>query len=95
MPLELTQVDHIADLSRIELSDEERDRFREQLSKILEYFQILNDLDIETMSLSLDEMKRSKMYRMDKIVTGIDLENTLGNAPDVDQGQFRVPPVFK
>ena len=37
MSLKPEQVDHIADLARIELTDEERDRFREQLSTILEY----------------------------------------------------------
>ena len=93
--MKFNQVDHIADLARIELTDDERDRFREQLSKILEYFQMLDDLNTEEISTTLDHMESAKMYRIDEVVRGLDLEQILGNAPDIDQDQFRVPPVFK
>ncbi len=47
MSLTREQVDHIARLARLNLSDEERERYREQLSAILEHFQRLQELDTE------------------------------------------------
>ena len=93
--MKFNQVDHIADLARIELTDEERERFRDQLSKILEYFQMLDDLNTDKIPTTLDHMESVEMYRMDTVVRGLDLDQILGNAPDIDQDQFRVPPVFK
>jgi len=94
MSLQPEQVDHIADLARIDLTAEERDRFREQLSKILEYFQMLNKLDTEDVPPSFNDEQLKKMFRSDEIVPGLTLDEILDNAPDIDLDQFRVPPVF-
>ena len=88
------QVDHIAELARIELTAEERERFREQLSKILEYFQMLNELDTETLPPSFNDEQLKKMFRSDEITPGLALNEVFNNAPDFDLDQFRVPPVF-
>jgi len=94
MSLKPEQVDHIAELARIELTDEERDRFRKQLSMILEYFQMLNDLDTEDIPTSMEDMNLPQMFRIDELKPGLEREQILRNAPDVDRDQFRVPPVF-
>ena len=94
MSLQSEQVDHIADLARIELTTEERERFREQLSKILEYFQMLNELDTDDVSTTLNDGQSKKMHRSDEIIPGLKLDEVLENAPDFDLDQFRVPPVF-
>jgi len=94
MSLQSEQVDHIANLARIELTSEERERSREQLSKILEYFQMLNELDTDDLSPTLNDDQLKKMYRSDEIIPGLKLDEVLENAPDFDQDQFRVPPVF-
>ena len=94
MSLQSEQVDHIADLARIELTTEERERFREQLSKILEYFQMLNELDTDDVRPTLNDGQSKKMHRSDEIIPGLKLDEVLENAPDFDLDQFRVPPVF-
>jgi aspartyl-tRNA(Asn)/glutamyl-tRNA(Gln) amidotransferase subunit C len=94
MSLKLEQVDHIAGLARLELTDEERDRFQTQLSKILDYFQMLNALDLKDIPLSLDEITSPLIFRDDENVVGLDLKQILDNAPDIDKDQFRIPPLF-
>ena len=94
MSLKLEQVDHIAGLARLELTDDERDRFQTQLSKILDYFQMLNALDLKDIPLSLDEITSPLIFRDDENVVGLDLKQILDNAPDIDKDQFRIPPLF-
>ncbi|MGB9594207.1 MAG: Asp-tRNA(Asn)/Glu-tRNA(Gln) amidotransferase subunit GatC, partial [Anaerolineae bacterium] len=47
MPLSLQQVEHIAELAKLALTDEEKERYRLQLSAILEYADMLQRLDLD------------------------------------------------
>lgn len=94
MSLKLEQVDHIAGLARLELTDEEKDRFRTQLSKILDYFQMLNSLEIKNIPPSLEKITSPLIFRDDENVAGLELNQILDNAPDIDKDQFRIPPLF-
>lgn len=95
MSLTLEQVQHIANLARLELSAEELERYRGQLSSILAYFEQLQALDTEdippTTTISADESR----LRPDEARPGLTLTDLLGNAPEVDENQFRVPPIFE
>jgi aspartyl-tRNA(Asn)/glutamyl-tRNA(Gln) amidotransferase subunit C len=95
MSLTLEQVRHIANLARLELSQEELSRYQEQLSAILAYFQQLEDLDTTdippTASVSDDESR----LRADQIQSSLDLIELLRNAPQTAERQFRVPPIFE
>ena len=94
MSLTLEEVKHIANLARLELSDDELSRYRDQLSAILEYFQQIEKLDTEmvppTTSVSTDQAA----LRTDQIRSSLPLDELLQNAPERDQWLFRVPPVF-
>jgi len=95
MSLTLEEVQHIANLARLELSDEELERYRGQLSSILDYFQQLQALNTEhippTTGISADQA----LLRTDEIRPSLDLGDLLQNAPEVEENQFRVPPVFE
>jgi aspartyl-tRNA(Asn)/glutamyl-tRNA(Gln) amidotransferase subunit C len=95
MSLTIEEVQHIANLARLELSDEELERYRGQLSSILDYFQQLQTLDTEsippTTSVSADEAP----LRTDEARSGLAPNDLLQNAPQVEEGQFRVPPIFE
>ena len=95
MSLTLEEVEHIAQLARLELSDAEKARYREQLSDILEYaarLQAVETGEIVPTSTLLTERSR---LRPDEAAPGLGTTATLRNAPNVTNNQFKVPPVME
>lgn len=97
-------VAHVARLSRLELSDEERERFRAQLGSILEHFQSLLalDLDAETPAAGTeaDTSRESPAHgpnvlREDTVGPCLPIDEVLANAPATENGFFVVPPVIE
>ena len=95
MSLTIEQVQHIASLARLELTEDELMRYRRQLSAILDYFQQLEGVDTEgvppTANVSVDQ----NPLRIDQTRPGLTLDELLHNAPENDDRLFRVPPVFE
>lgn len=94
MSLTPEQVDHIARLARLELSDEERQLYRQQLSAILDYFQRLQELDTEDIPPTSRVVESDGELRPDEPQSSMPREELLANAPKVENKQFRVPPIF-
>lgn len=94
MKLTLAEVEHIANLARLDLSEEEKSRYQEQLSAILEYAARLQALDTAGISPTSSVLPERTVLRPDEPRPGLSREDLLKNAPDAEQGQFRVPPVF-
>jgi len=95
MKLTLQEVDHIAELARLELSAEERERFRQQLSAILEYAARLQQLDTQGIAPTASVLPARSVLRPDEPGPCLTTTELLRNAPEVEQGQFRVPPVLE
>ena len=95
MILTLEEVDHIAQLARLELTAAEKERFRQQLSAILEYAARLQRLDTGGIAPTASVLPARSVLRADEPVQGLTTEELLANAPAVEQGQFRVPPVLE
>jgi aspartyl-tRNA(Asn)/glutamyl-tRNA(Gln) amidotransferase subunit C len=95
MPLTLKEVEHIANLARLELTDEEKARYREQLSAILDYVAQLRELDTTGIPPTSSVLPPRSALREDEPRPGLTLDELLRNAPDVEAGQFRVPPVLE
>ncbi len=95
MPLTLKEVEHIANLARLELTDEEKAHYREQLSAILDYFSQLRELDTADIPPTSSVLPQRSVLREDEPRPGLTLEELLRNAPDAEAGQFRVPPVLE
>lgn len=94
MSLTSKEIEHIAHLARLQLSEEEKARYREQLSSILEHvakLQTLDTGDIEPMSSVVAERSR---LREDEAGESLSSKELLDNAPDTHSNQFRVPPVL-
>ncbi|MCS6908871.1 MAG: Asp-tRNA(Asn)/Glu-tRNA(Gln) amidotransferase subunit GatC [Anaerolineales bacterium] len=87
-------VDHIAHLARLGLSEEERERYREQLSAILDHFQRLQELDTEAVPPTFRAVEARRPLRQDEVQPSLSISELLANAPDVEQDQFRVPPIL-
>ncbi len=88
------EVLHIAHLARLELSDEEIEAYRQQLSSILEYFARLQEVYTEGIPPTASVLPPRTVLRPDEPRPGRPREDILANAPDVADGQFRVPPVL-
>jgi aspartyl-tRNA(Asn)/glutamyl-tRNA(Gln) amidotransferase subunit C len=91
-------VAHVARLSRLELSDEERERFRAQLGSILEHFQSLLALDLSgepSAAKTKSDAGRGNVLRDDTVRPCLPLEDVLANAPASQDGFFVVPPVIE
>jgi aspartyl-tRNA(Asn)/glutamyl-tRNA(Gln) amidotransferase subunit C len=92
--LSLEQVDHVADLARLALTDQERETFRLQLSAVLEYAERLRQLDTGDIPLTATVLPLENVMRNDEARPSLPVEDVLANAPAVEDGCFRVPIVL-
>ena len=94
MTLTLDEVEHIAALARLKLSEAEKTRYREQLSSILDHVARLRELDTTDIPPTSSVLPPQTVLRKDEVLSGLSITALLRNAPDVEGGQFRVPPVL-
>jgi aspartyl-tRNA(Asn)/glutamyl-tRNA(Gln) amidotransferase subunit C len=95
MPLTPEQVEHIARLARLEISSEEKERYRVQLSAILDYVARLQELDTTGIPPTSSVLPPRTVLRMDEPGLGLSITDLFANAPQVEQNQFKIPPVFE
>ncbi|RPI81796.1 MAG: Asp-tRNA(Asn)/Glu-tRNA(Gln) amidotransferase subunit GatC [Chloroflexi bacterium] len=95
MALSIEEVDHIAQLARLKLSEDEKARYREQLSAILDYVTRLQELDTSDIPPTSSVLQKRSVLRADESRPGMGRDRLLANAPDVTDEQFRVPPVLE
>ena len=95
MSLSLEEVNHIADLARLQLSEAEKELYRGQLSAILDYAARLQALDTAGIAPTSTVLPPRSVLRPDEPRPGLALQALLRNAPQVEQEQFRVPPVLE
>lgn len=95
MDLTLKEVEHIAELARLDISEDEKKRYREQLSAILEYAARLQELDTANIPPTSSVLPARSVLRPDRVRPGLSIEDVLRNAPETEQNQFRVPPVLE
>ncbi len=95
MSLSIQEVQHIAKLARLTLSHEELQLYRRQLSAILEYAAILNELDTTDISPTSSVLGMQAPLRCDTPISGFSTQQALQNAPRIKDNQFKVPPVME
>ena len=98
MDLERSQVEHIALLARIGLTDEEVELFREQLSHILEQFAVLQELDTTSIlptGHTVEPPPLAGVMRDDSPEDSLDHEDVMRNAPRREGAFFRVNVVLE
>ena len=94
MKLTLEEVEHIALLARLELSQEEKERYQQQLSDILDHVAQLQQLDTSKIKVTSSVLPSRSRLREDKALDGLTTEQALKNAPAAEKNQFKVPPVL-
>ncbi len=95
MAVDRTEVLHIAKLARLRLTDAEVQTFGAQLSDILDYVDELNELDTSDVEPTTHAVPLVMHLREDVVEARLDREAVLSNAPDQDEGHFRVPKVVE
>ena len=95
MRLTNSEVEHIALLSRLELSDAERERAASELSQIIGYFEALGELDTENVEPTMHALPIENVLRADEVQPGLSREAALQNAPESADGMFQVPRVVE
>jgi len=94
MSLTREEVEHIARLARLGLTEEEKELFAGQLSAILDYFHVLQQLDTEAVPPTTTAIPLQSVMFDDEVEPSSPREDILGNAPDVVDGFFRVRAVL-
>ena len=95
MKLSREEVEHIAELARLALSDEELALYQEQLSAILEHFERLQELDTEAIPPTATVLPLRSVMRADEPRPPFSREDILVNAPAAEEGCFKVPAVME
>ncbi len=94
MKLSSKEVEYVARLARLEITDKETQKFTTQLNDILGYIDKLNELDTTGVEPMTHAIAVTNAFRDDKIIDSIGTEKALANAPDGRGEFFRVPKVI-
>jgi aspartyl-tRNA(Asn)/glutamyl-tRNA(Gln) amidotransferase subunit C len=94
MPVEI-DVDHVARLARLSLTDEERERFRMQLGLILEHAERVREVAADDVTPTAQPVRQSNVFRDDEPEPVLTQEEALAGAPEVEDGRFKVPRIIE
>ncbi|MHC5034764.1 MAG: Asp-tRNA(Asn)/Glu-tRNA(Gln) amidotransferase subunit GatC [Planctomycetota bacterium] len=95
MPITREQVEYVAHLSRLELSEGEKEKFAGQLGEILGYMEKLNELDTEGIEPMVHGIEGHQPVRQDEVGTSLPRGEALANAPESSEGCFKVPRIIE
>lgn len=95
MKLSREEVLRLATLCRLSLSEEEMERFQEQLSHILENFEVMQQVDTSDVPPTAYPIPLENVVREDEVAPSLPQSDILANAPHQEEGYFRVKAVLE
>jgi aspartyl-tRNA(Asn)/glutamyl-tRNA(Gln) amidotransferase subunit C len=95
MPIDRATVDHVARLARLDLGPEERARMQEELSHILEHAEKIQVLDLDGVEPTSHAIPITNALRADGVEPSLAQSEALANAPDAEDGRFKVPRIIE
>lgn len=87
-------VAHVARLARLDLNDEELERFTGQLAAVLAHAEDVAALDLSPVAPMAHPLPLQNVLRSDEVRSGADRDEVLAQAPAAESNQFRVPPIL-
>lgn len=87
------EVEHVAKLARLQLTEEEKQRYTEQFSHILDYFNQLKEVNTENIEPMAHVLPVRNVMREDKVEQANNKDAILKNAPVEEDGYFKVPKI--
>ncbi|MBC1458324.1 Asp-tRNA(Asn)/Glu-tRNA(Gln) amidotransferase subunit GatC [Listeria newyorkensis] len=88
-------VERVANLARLEVSDQEAENFAKQLGNIIHMVEKLDELDTANVEPTSHAIEVSNVLREDASIAGLPREKVLKNAPDQQDGMFKVPTIME
>jgi aspartyl-tRNA(Asn)/glutamyl-tRNA(Gln) amidotransferase subunit C len=95
MKITKQEVEHVAKLARLELSEQDKDTLTSQLSNILTYVETLNGLDTKGVAPTSHVLDINNVMRDDAPGESLSQERALANAPDKAAGHYKVPKIIE
>lgn len=95
MGISADDVKYVAQLSRLEFKEDEIEKFTKDLSSIVGYVNKLNELDTEDVEALVNPIYIENDFREDETQDSLDRESVLLNAPEKEEGYFKVPTVIE
>lgn len=94
MKITVQDVEHVAVLARLALSEEDKKKYTESLNSILGYMEMLNRVDTSGVEPTAHVLPLQNVFREDKQEPGLPKELVLANAPEEENGCFKVPRII-
>ena len=92
--LTIEDVERIASLARLALTDDEKALYARQLTRILDYARLVAELDTSEVQATASVLEEGRLERPDEVRPSLERASALANAPDATAGLFRVPKVL-
>ena len=94
MSVSLKDVEKIADLARLYITEEEKEKYTRQLNVILEYMEQLNKVDTSNVEPLSHPFELTNVFRDDEVQPSLPVDEALKNAPEKSGNYFKVPKVI-
>lgn len=95
MKITRDEVEHVAKLARLAITEEETERYSQQLSNIMTYIEKLKELDTSQVKPTSHVLPMKNVFREDQVRPSLPREEILKNAPDRTEEFFRVPKIIE
>jgi len=95
MKLSKQEVEHVAKLARLEMTEAEKEAFSRELSSILTYIEQLKSWDTTGVEPTATVLDQDNVFRGDQVRPSLPVETALSNAPEAEDGYFRVPRILE
>lgn len=95
MKLNKGQVKHVSKLANLSLSEAQEEQYQEQLSKILDYIEKLNEVETEFIEPTFNVLELNTIERPDETLSDLSQEEALSNAQKKENGMFATKGVFE
>lgn len=94
MTISKEEIIHIAKLASLNLSDEEIEKYTNDMQEIIEFANMINNVNTDGMNETIGSNEQANVLRKDEVVEFGNRELLLSNAPSQDEGMFRIPKVI-
>lgn len=94
MKIDKDTIKYIANLSMIEILEEEEEKYSKDLEQILTYCEIIDNLDTSKVLEFVNPINNSNKFRKDEVKENLDRDLLISNAAETEDGMFKVPKVL-
>ena len=88
-------INHVANLARLNLTEQEKEKMTNEMGNILSYVDKLNELDTADVEPTVHVIPVKNVFRDDTVHPSYDRDKILANAPSKENGRFKVPKVVE